>query len=93
MFQFRANADGTFHAEMNRDDTLLVIAEGYTSKKILLRDSAYKTTYYISVTLKPIQYNLPEVKIFPDIALDTVRKNISQLNQKPQLTVQFHLAV
>lgn len=89
MFQFRANADGTFGVKMNRGDTLLVIADGYASKKILLRDSAYKSAYYVRVTLKPIQYNLPEVKIFPDISLDTVRKNISLLNQKPQLTYNF----
>jgi hypothetical protein len=89
MFQFRANADGTFQLKMDKDDTLLVIADGYTSKKILLRDSGFKSDYYIRVMLRPIQYSLPEVKIFPDIAFDTVKKNISLLNQKPQLTYNF----
>jgi len=89
MFQFRSNADGTFQVKMNKGDTLLVIAEGYTSKKVLLRDSANKKVYYVRVLLKPIQFNLPEVKIFPDISLDTVRRNISLLNQKPQLTYNF----
>ncbi|HKR06362.1 MAG TPA: hypothetical protein VJY62_17135 [Bacteroidia bacterium] len=73
------NTDGTFTTLLDKKDSLLISATGYTMKKICFKDSADQSTFYITVPLSKLHKDLKEVEIFPERDLDKIEKDIQKL--------------
>lgn len=71
--------DGSFVIQADKNDTLLIGALGYKTRKISLADSASKDEYNIRIYLSKIQIDLKEVQVFPKRELDSIQKDIQTL--------------
>ena len=73
------NADGTFSTTLQKKDTLLISATGYTQKRICFKDSADKSTYSITLALNKLHQDLKMVEIFPERDLEKIENDIQKL--------------
>jgi hypothetical protein len=73
------NADGTFSTTLQKKDTLLISATGYTQKRICFKDSADKGTYSITLALNKLHQDLKMVEIFPERDLEKIENDIQKL--------------
>lgn len=74
-----ADAENKFTVKINRNDTLLVAATGYSIKKICFRDSAYSAAYTIAVKLSKISYEIKPVTIFSQREIRDIEEDIEKL--------------
>lgn len=77
-----ADVEGKFTIQAKQTDTLLFSALGFMIKKISLKDSIAKSSYYIEVPLFKLQYTLKEVTVFAPRSLDQIQKDIDRLGVK-----------
>ena len=78
-----AQPDGTFSIQIQRTDTMLFNASGYSIKKVCFKDSVYKTEYNnLIIRIKKIEYNLKEVNVIAIRKLDEIQKDIKKLGVK-----------
>jgi hypothetical protein len=73
------NADGTFTTSLQKRDTLLISATGYTMKKICFADSADQSAFYVALPLQKLHRDLKEVEIFPERDLEKIENDIQKL--------------
>lgn len=73
------NSDGTFITSINKKDTLIISATGYTLKKICFNDSILKNNYEINIPLVKLHRDLEEVAVFPERDLDKIENDIQKL--------------
>lgn len=73
------NSDGTFTTSLQKKDTLLISATGYSMKKICFTDSADLSSFNIAIPLSKLHRDLKEVEIFPERDLDKIEKDIDKL--------------
>ena len=76
---FSSGKDGSFTAKMLQSDSLLILKKGYTPTKLVLKDSTYKSDYYIKIVLPRIPFELTEVQINAIRSYQTIRKEINKL--------------
>jgi hypothetical protein len=76
---FSSGKDGSFTVKMLQSDSLVVLKKGYTPTKIILKDSTFKTEYYITVLLPRVPFELTEVQINAIRSYQTIRKEINKL--------------
>lgn len=76
---FFGNADGTFIIKINKKDTLLISAAGYSLKKICFADSLLQNIYKIEIPLKRLEQTLNEVVIFPSRNIEDIEKDMQNL--------------
>ena len=76
---FSSGKDGSFTAKMLHSDSLIVLKKGHRPTKIILKDSTYKSDYYITVVLPRIPFELTEVQINAIRSYQTIRKEINKL--------------
>jgi hypothetical protein len=75
-----ADAESKFTIQATQTDTLILSVIGYNTKKICLKDSAYKKSYYIEIEMSKLQYTLKEVSVFPTRTLNEIDKDIAMLD-------------
>lgn len=77
-----ADAEGKFTIQAKQTDTLIFSALGFMMKKITLKDSIAKNSYYIEVPLFKLQYTLKEVTVFATKSLEQIQRDINRLGVK-----------
>jgi len=77
-----ADAEGKFTLFAKQTDTLIFSSLGFMVKKICLRDSIVKSSYYVEVPLFKLQYTLKEVTVFETKSLSQIQKDIDRLGVK-----------
>jgi len=89
-----AESDGIFNVQIQRTDTVLFNAMGYSIKKICFRDSAYRTEYNgLVIKLKKPEYNLENVNIVAVRKLDEIQQDIKKLGIKKTDTYQHFTGI
>lgn len=76
---FFGKTDGTFKTMLNKNDTLMISAGGYEILKFCFRDSSDSENYFLSIPLKKLSVQLPEVNIFSQRELEAIEKDIQKL--------------
>jgi len=76
---FFGNGDGTFSTVMDRTDTLMIGATGYSMLKICFADSLRRDSFYVELKLRKLAVQLKEVRIFSPRDLDEIEKDIQKL--------------
>jgi hypothetical protein len=72
-------ADGTFHVEIQKDDTFLIASTGYEYRKYCFKDSVYRNEYFINVPLIKLNVTLKEVQVFSARDLESIYSDIQKL--------------
>ncbi len=78
------NSDNTFSISINKKDTLLVTAAGYSVKKICLNDSAFKPAYAVTIILEKPFVALKPVTIISQREIETIQKDIEKLGYRKE---------
>lgn len=73
------NENGSFVLNINKKDTLLISAIGYSIKKICFADSVFQNSYQINIPIEKLKRELEEVEIFPQRDLKAIESDIEQL--------------
>jgi len=76
---FFGRTDGTFKTVLNKNDTLMISANGYEILKLCFRDSVYNENYFLDIALRKLSVQLPEVDIFSQRELESIEKDIQKL--------------
>ena len=76
---FFGKGDGRFQTLINRTDTLLIGATGYSTIKISFADSLLRDSFYVELSLHKLRVQLREVKIFSPRDLEAIQKDIQKL--------------
>lgn len=76
---FFGKADGSFQTRTHRNDTLLIGATGYASKRICFRDSLERDSFFVEVKLNKLSVQLKEVSIISTRDLKEIEKDIQKL--------------
>jgi len=76
---FFSKADGSFQTRIQRADTLLIGATGYSSKRICFRDSLERDSFFIEIKLNKLSIQLKEVSIISQRDLKEIEKDIQKL--------------
>jgi len=71
-----------FRLTVQYTDTLLITSGGYTSARILLRDSVRKPEYYVRVGLRMKVQKMPAVAVYPVKKLEEMKKEREALGVK-----------
>ena len=71
------DAKGTFEITCKKRDTIAVSVIGYQTMEFSCVDSLFKKNYSVLLTLKPVSYNLKEVKVFPKRELEKIYEDIN----------------
>lgn len=71
---FSDNA-GYFQLNVLRSDSLFVVATGYSSKTISFKDSIVKQQYLITIFLKKIQIDLPNINVQSYREFDQIKRD------------------
>lgn len=74
-----ADPDGSFIINMNKSDTLRVVAPGYQSEWIVLKDSVYKPVYFVKIDLEELVVQLEGVMIETPRDLEDIQEDIENL--------------
>ncbi len=85
---FFADSEGKFTLQANQSDTLVFSAQGFMIKKISLKDSAAKSTYFIEVPIFKMHYTLKEITVFETRSLSQIQKDIDRLGIKSTYKTQ-----
>lgn len=72
-------ADGSFSISVSKNDTIIIASTGYEYKKVTVRDSVYRPSYYVSVPLTKLNVSLKEVVVFSPRDLQSIYKDIEKL--------------
>lgn len=75
-----ADAEGKFSIKASQSDTLLFSIIGYNTKKVCLKDSMLRNSYYIEVEMQKLQFTLKEVSVFGTRSLTEIDKDIARLD-------------
>lgn len=76
---FFGNTDGTFSFEIEKTDTVVLGAIGYSSVKVCYADSAYKPKYKLEIQLHPIALQIGAAVIVAPRDLDEIQNDIRDL--------------
>ena len=76
------NTDGTFTVRALRTDTLLVGSIGHRTTAITMADSVSKTSYTITIQMRPLEVQLADVEILPERTLQQIQKDIEKLGYR-----------
>ncbi|MBX2983973.1 MAG: hypothetical protein WBB32_00045 [Flavobacteriales bacterium] len=74
-----ANADGTFTAHVERNDTLLIGAGGYVTRTLPLGEYPDEELDKLKITLRPWNIDLQPVAILPERTLKQIQADIAKL--------------
>ncbi len=77
-----ADAEGKFTIQAKQTDTIVLSSTGFMVKKICLKDSSTKNTYFIEIPLFKMHYVLREVTVFETRSLSQIQKDIDRLGVK-----------
>lgn len=83
-----ADSEGKFSLKAYKTDTLVFSALGFHTKKICLKDSTDKESYYVEVPLRHLRFELKEVSVFADRSLNDIQKDINKLGVKNTYSTQ-----
>lgn len=75
-------ADGSFSIKVNYDDSIMIGSTGYEYKKISLKDSVRKSSYFVKVGISKLKIVLKEVSIFSSRDLESIYHDIQKLGYK-----------
>ncbi len=73
------NSDGTFSISVQKNDTIVFGAIGYSSVKVCFKDSVDQEVYELKIFLQKVHVNLGEAYIFAPRDLDEISKDIEKL--------------
>lgn len=76
------NPNGTFVIEAEKSDTILIGAVGYATFRLTFKDSTFKDSYKIRITLQPLKFQLKQVEITANRTLEEIEKDIQELGYK-----------
>ncbi len=77
-------ADNTFSISIQKRDTLLITAAGYSVKKICFNDSIWKDKYVVTIKLEKPFVNLKPVTIISQREIENIQKDIEKLGYKKE---------
>ena len=75
-----ADANGHFNLNILKNDTILINAFGYQTKKYCFRDSALQKEYHPIMYLQKLHLQLQEIEIFPQREISEIEKDIQKLH-------------
>ncbi len=74
-----ASASGRFSLKVDKSDTLVIGAFGYSSKRLCFRDSVMKSEYNMDIILKEIKVELGTAEVFAPRELRDIYSDIETL--------------
>lgn len=79
---FSSSKDGVFSTTILKSDSLTILKTGYTPTKLNLRDSIFKSEYFITIVLHRVPLELNEVQINAIRSYQQIRQTINSLYVK-----------
>jgi hypothetical protein len=73
------NSDNTFQVQIDKNDTLIISALGYSRKKVCLKDSSTSGEINISIGLYRLSYDLSEITVRRQRELRQISEDIKKL--------------
>jgi hypothetical protein len=80
--------EGKFIIKALQTDTIVLSSLGYKIKKICLKDSLIKTTYYLTIALDKIYFTLKEVNIYPVRSLNEIERDLNKVGIRKTISVE-----
>ena len=77
-----ADAEGKFSISAYQTDTIMLSALGFKLKKICLKDSIAKKTYFLTIPLEKLYFTLKEISVFAPRSLNEIQIDIDKLGIK-----------
>lgn len=76
------NANGTFTVQALRTDTLMIGSIGHQTKELCFADSAVRAIYDVTLHLRPLNIQLPEVEILSERTMKEIQAEIAKLGYR-----------
>lgn len=73
------NNTGVFSIDVQKTDTIIIAATGFTTIKISFKDSVKRDVYHLVLPLKRLEVELKPVEIFTHRDLEEIQKDIETL--------------
>lgn len=77
--RFQSDNAGYFRFTAGTDDSLFMAANGYTSRTITFKDSAYQEKYLVKLYFNKIQIELPNITVQSSREFDLIRQDALKL--------------
>lgn len=72
------DSSGHFLLQGLRTDTFVFLARGYAARRLVFGDTLQQTVRDVVVTLRRLQYELPEVRVAPARSFEEVRRDAAK---------------